>query len=277
LRAQVRRPLLKNMRGGWTSAAVLAATIITGAGVTTRASAVEIRHAGQLTVPAGTPLAVYSSDPTFMNVLSQDIEVARRAAAANAQTPLTITVNVAESPLKPGVTLNQIALGDPDVARLMKSAGATPPPLGDTGDQVDQAALAQARAENAMGMPHDTPMQSTLNALQTHSNLGPPMADPSGGCGGGMPCADPNAATQQVHPGDPNYTGDTQAYMQQGSIQPHFFRQDENGQYVTVVVARASVGGSDQEITLVAVLNPGEDTHEAKRLMAEEIANSVLR
>ena len=245
-------------------------------GVGTQASAVEIRHAGQLNVPAGTPLAVYSSDPTFMNVLSQDIEVARRAAGSSSQTPLTITVNVAESPLKPGVTLNQIALGDPDVARLMKSAGATPPPLGDTGDQVDQAALAQSRAENAMGLPHDTPMQSTLNALQTHGNLGPPTADPSG-CGGGMPCADPNAATQQVHPGDPNYTGDTQAYMQQGSIQPHFFRQDENGQYVTVVVARASVGASDQEITLVGVLNPGDDVHEAKRLMAEEIANSVLR
>ena len=264
------------MRGGWRAAAVIAATVIMGVGGATRAAAVEIKHAGQLTIPAGTPLAVYSPDPTFMNVLSQDIEVARRGAGANAQTPLTITVNVAESPLKPGVTLNQIALGDPDVARLIKLAGATPPPLGDTGDQVDQAALARAQADSAMGLPHDTPMESTLNALQTQSNFGPSMADP-GGCGAGVPCADPNAATQQVHPGDPNYTGDTQAYMQQGSIQPHFFRQDGSGQYVTVVVARASVGGSDQEITLVGVLNPGEDVHEAKRLMAEEIANSVLR
>ena len=49
------------------------------------------------------------------------------------------------------------------------------------------------------------------------------------------------------------------------------------GQYVTVVVARASASGSNQEITVVAVVNPGEDVHEAKRLVAREIANSVLR
>ncbi|HEX4211177.1 MAG TPA: hypothetical protein VHY56_12325, partial [Candidatus Binataceae bacterium] len=158
---------------------VIAATIIAGAAGS--AGAVEIRHAGKLNVPLSTPLAVFSSDPTIMNVLSEDIEVARRGAAASAQTPVTITVNVAESPLKPGVTLNQIALGDPDVAQLMKAAGATPPPLGDTGDQVDQAALAQARAENAMGLPHDTPMQSALNAIQSQGNLGPSIADP-GGC-----------------------------------------------------------------------------------------------
>ena len=30
-------------------------------------------------------------------------------------------------------------------------------------------------------------------------------------------------------------------------------------------------------MTVVAVINPGEDVHEAKRLVAEEIANSMLR
>jgi hypothetical protein len=44
-----------------------------------------------------------------------------------------------------------------------------------------------------------------------------------------------------------------------------------------VVVARAGVSGSPQEMTVVAVINPGEDVYEAKRLVAEEIANSILR
>jgi hypothetical protein len=262
------------MHHKWVAAAVIAAMVVVSASGT--ASAVKIRHAGKLTVPLNTPLAVFSTDSTIMNVLSEDIDVARREAGANTPTPVTITVEVAESPLKPGVTLNQIALGDPDVAELMKSAGATPPPLGDTGDQVDQAALAKAREENAMGLPHDTPMESALNAIQTQGSLGPSMADP-GGCLMGLPCADPNAmATPRAHPGDPGYSGDAQAYMEQGSM-PHFFQQRDPGQYVTVVVARASASGSKQEITVVAVLNPGEDVHEAKRLVAEEIANAVLR
>ncbi|HUN57989.1 MAG TPA: hypothetical protein VMU41_07730 [Candidatus Binataceae bacterium] len=264
------------MKGGaWTAAAVIAGTVAAYAGGFGTASAVEIRHAGKLDVPLNTPLAVFSTDPTIMNVLSQDIDVARRGAGANTPTPVTITVEVAESPLKPGVTLNQIALGDPDVAQLMKSAGATPPPLGDTGDQVDQAALARAQAESQMGMPNDSPMESALHAIQTEGNFGPSMADP-GGCPGGAPCADPNAmASPRAHPGDPGYTGDTQAYMAQGSM-PSFFHRSDPGQYVSVVVARASASGSNQEITVVAVVNPGEDVHEAKRLVAEEIANTVL-
>lgn len=262
------------MHSKWLTAAIFAATAVACAGAFDTASAVEIRHAGKLDVPLAIPLAVFSTDPTIMHVLSEDIEVARRGAGANASTPVTITVEVAESPLKPGVTLNQIALGDPDVAQLMKAAGATPPPLGDTGDQVDQAALAQSRAESELGLPHDTPIQSLLSAIQTHGNLGP-MPD-SNGCIGGMPCADPNAMpSPQSHPGDPGYTGDTQAYIAQGSI-PNFFHQNDPGQYVTVVVARASASGSNQEITVVAVVNPGEDVHEAKRMVAEQIANTVL-
>ena len=265
---------LKRMHRGWLTASFVAAMILASVGAFSTASAVEIRHAGKLDVPLTRPLAIFSTDPTIMNVLSEDVEVARRGAGGNTPTPVTITVEVAESPLKPGVTLNQIALGDPDVAQLMKAAGATPPPLGDTGDQVDQAALAQARAESEMGLPHDTPMQSALNEIQAHGNLGP-MPD-SNGCIGGMPCADPNAmASPPAHPGDPGYTGDTQAYMAQGSM-PHFFQQNDPGQYVTVVVARASASGSNQEITVVAVVNPGEDVHEAKRMVAEQIANTVL-
>lgn len=259
------------------SAAVLifALSIMTAILGATVADAVEVKHAGKLTIAPSVPLAVFSSDPTIMNVLSQDIDVARRSAAATAQAPLTITVNVVSSPLKPGVTLNQVALGDPDVGTLIQAAGATPPPLGDTGDQVDEAALAQSRAAANMGLPHDTPMDSMLNAIQSHGEFGSAPVDP-GGCGG-TPCPDPGAAQSRPLPGDPGYTGDTTSYMAQGMRQPHFFHQDNNGQFQTVVVARAGVSGSPQEMTVVAVVNPGEDLQEAKRLVAEEIANSILR
>jgi hypothetical protein len=266
------------IRGKRITAALMAATVVAGLMTQPRAWAVEVKHAGKLTIPHSTPLAVFSPDPTVMTVLSQDIDVARRGAGANAQAPVTITVNVVSSPLKPGVTLNQVALGDPDVGGLIQAAGATPPPLGDTGDQVDEAALAQSRAQAGMGLPHDTPMDSMLNAIQTHGEFGSAPVEANGGCGG-MPCPDPNAAgqAQPAHPGDPGYTGDTQSYLAQGGMQPHFFHQDNNGQYQTVVVARAGLSGSSQEMTVVAVVNPGEDVHEAKRLVAEEIANSILR
>jgi hypothetical protein len=264
------------MKGRLLSATIIAMSMIGVILAGTKACAVEVKHAGKLTIPLGTPLAVFSTDATIMNVLSQDIDVARRGAPATAQAPLTITVNVASSPLKPGVTLNQIALGDPDVGSLIQAAGGTPPPLGDTGVEVDQAALAQSRAQAGMGLPHDTPMNSMLSAIQTHGEFGSaPMVDP-GGCGG-MPCADPSSGQSRPHPGDPGYTGDTQAYESQGGMQPHFFHQNDNGQFQTVVVARAGVSGSPQEMTVVAVINPGEDIQAAKRLVAEEIANSILR
>ncbi|MGA2408982.1 MAG: hypothetical protein ABSG46_01155 [Candidatus Binataceae bacterium] len=242
---------------------------------TLAARAFEVKRAGTLNIPLATPMIVFSTDPTIMNTLTQDIEAARRGADANTQAPLTLTVNVAESPLKPGVMLNSIAMGDPDVASLIKAAGATPPPLGDTGDEVDQAALAQARAQSSIGLPHDTPMQSALSAIQSHGELGP-MAD-AGGCNG-VPCPDPNAmATPHANPGDPGYTGDVEDYVAQSQRRPHFFQGNDNSQYQTVVVARAGVSGSPQEMTVVAVVNPGEDVREAKRMVAEEIANSVLR
>jgi len=245
-------------------------------GVPQTARAFEVKRAGKLDIPLTTHMIVFSTDPTIMHVITQDIEAARRGAEDGAPSPLTLTVSVAESPLKPGVTLNTLAMGDPDVGNLIRAAGATPPPLGDTGDEVDQAALAQSRAESAMGLPHDTPMQSVLSQIQSHGESGS-AADANGGCNG-APCPDPDAiATPGAQVGDPGYTGDVQDYVAQNAARPRFFPRDDSSMYQTVVVARAGLSGSAQEMTVVAVVNPGEDVREAKRLVAEEIANSVLR
>jgi hypothetical protein len=43
-----------------------------------------------------------------------------------------------------------------------------------------------------------------------------------------------------------------------------------------VIVARVSLSGSSDEMTVVAVFHPGEDEHQAKKLIAEEIVDAVL-
>ena len=46
--------------------------------------------------------------------------------------------------------------------------------------------------------------------------------------------------------------------------------------YDRVVVARASVGGSPDQMTALVIVHPSEDVHSAKELVAEEIANAIL-
>ncbi len=46
--------------------------------------------------------------------------------------------------------------------------------------------------------------------------------------------------------------------------------------YDTAIIARATVSGSQSELKVVAVVHPGDDVGMAKKLVAEEIANSIL-
>ena len=171
------------------------------------ALALEIRKSGKITVPPDVGVVAFSTDALVADRLRQDFDAEHRGADANAVSPVTLSVTVSESPLRPGVSLEDIAPGDPDIGALLKSAGATPPPVGDTGTEVDEVALARARAQNRMLPPGATPMQNLMNQLQGHGDLGPPPADPSAGCAPGMPCAPP--ATASPPPGTPGYTGDT--------------------------------------------------------------------
>jgi hypothetical protein len=240
-----------------------------------RALALELRKSGKISVPPDVGVVAFSTDALVANRLRQDFAAEHRAADANASSPVTLSVTVSESPLKPGVSLEDIAPGDPDIGALLKSAGATPPPVGDTGTEVDEVALARARAQNSMLPPGATPMQNLMNQLQGHGELGPPPADPSAGCAPGMPCAPPPSAPPP--PGAPGYTGDTQDYMLQGyEGAARRARQVSAADFDNVIVARVSLSGSTDEMTVIAVTHPGEDAHEAKELIAEEIVNAVL-
>lgn len=46
--------------------------------------------------------------------------------------------------------------------------------------------------------------------------------------------------------------------------------------YDRAIVARASVGGSPDQMTAVVIVHPSEDVRAAKELVAEEIANAIL-
>ena len=46
--------------------------------------------------------------------------------------------------------------------------------------------------------------------------------------------------------------------------------------YDRAIVARATVGGSPDQMMALIIVHPNEDVHTAKELVAEEIANSIL-
>ena len=264
------------------SVACIAAGVLAVAGSASVSHAFEIKQAGKLIVSHSTPLMAFSTDPTFQQVLSEDFSAARRSPASASSSVLTVTVTVSQKPLKPGVSLNDVAPGDPQVADLIKAAGATPPPIGDTGNQYDDAAYArQLAARNQL--PSDTPMEQMIQQSGSgyDSEMGVGMMGPPLPCVSRSVitpgCPPPVEETPAPQPGNPGYTGDVQAYMQQGhGLSGLLGHGGRNRAYDMVIVARAAVTDQTEELTIVSVVHPGEDPHDAKKLMAEKIADSVL-
>lgn len=251
-------------------AAILAALI--PAQVAPSAAAVQVKKAGKLTLPSDAALMAFCSDPTVEAVLSQDLRAAHRAADAEAQSVTALTVTVTQQPLKPGVSMSEIAPGAPEVADLLKAAGATPPPLGDTGNETDPSVKARLLAQRQV-QSGDSPLSQALNRFAAHGNLGPENvpcdpADPAPQPG----CVQP---TPQPKPGSPGYTGDTEDYLNRENPGLRLHSLDDKA-FQTVVVARASLSGSTDELTVVAVVEPGGDVDEAKKLVAEEITDALL-
>jgi hypothetical protein len=241
----------------------------------------EIKQAGKLQVARDTRLFAFSTDSTIQEVLSQDFSAVHRSADAATGKILTVTVNVSQQSLRPGVSLNQLAPGDPQVADLIRAAGGNPPPLGDTGDQYDQVALARRMAAQDL-MPHDTQAAKVINSMSQpaggFSELGmfaPPLPVPCAAQKVARPgCPPVPDATSS--PGDSHAVGDVQRYIERGKQGRGLFGSAPAREYDTVVVARASVTGVPEEMTLVAISHAGEDVDNAKKHIAEAIANSIL-
>jgi hypothetical protein len=70
--------------------------------------------------------------------------------------------------------------------------------------------------------------------------------------------------------------GDVQQYVEREKQAQSSLGSGDNNDYDTVVVARASASSAPEEMTLVAVSHPGENVDNAKKQIAERIANSIL-
>jgi hypothetical protein len=236
----------------------------------------EIRQAGKLQVSRDAQLFAFSTDPTIQQTLSQDINAASRSSRGGLT--FTVSVDVTQQMLRPGVSLSQVAPGDPQVADLIKAAGASPPPLGDTGDRYDEAALARRMAARDY-LPNDTQSARLINSISqpgTYAGgFGPPIPIPCAAQTVARPgCPPVPQASASVTPN--RSVGDVQEYVDRKKQTQSLFGAAENNDYDTVVVARASVSGAPEEMTLVAITHPGEDIDNAKKHIAERIANSIL-
>lgn len=238
----------------------------------------QIKQAGKLRLARDSQLFAFSTDPIVQEVLNQDFSAASRNTFSGRSSPVTVSVNVTEQMLKPGVSLTQLAPGDPQVADLMRAAGANPPPLGDTGNQYDEAALARRMAARDY-MPDDTQSARLINSISNPSGysegFGPPIP---------LPCAAQTVARPGCPPvpqASPSSTpsrtvGDVEQYVQRRTHSRGFFSSGRDNDYDTIIVARASISGMAEEMTLVAISHPGEDINDAKKNIAERIANSIL-
>jgi hypothetical protein len=194
------------------------------------ARAAEVRTSGKLNVARNASVAAICTDPVVQNVLNEDLSAAQRGRQATRE--LTLTVSVTQKLLKPGVSLADVAPGDPAVAGLLKDAGAEPLPLGDTGSE-PSADPYSVEARRQATMPEDD-------------------------------------LTTQFR----NYQAMRHAMGTKIGASPYDNMADQI--YDTAIVARASLGGSAAEFTVVAVAHAGDDLRAAKKLVAEEIANAVL-
>ncbi len=199
--------------------------------------ALEIRVKGKLEVSPGASLLPVSTDPVVQRVLSEDFTAAKRGGGQAAKTALTLTVTLTQRTLRPGVSLAELSPGDPDVVELLKAAGAEPPPVADTGSAPTDP------YESAARIAATRPPDPELAELQRLAGSAMP---------GFFPDYDPK-----------NYL-------------PHS-GGDAAEVYDRAIVARVSASGAGGEMTIVAVMHPGDDAREVRKLIAEKIANMVLR
>ncbi len=243
-------------------AAGLAATIYA---VPISWASTQLRKAGSLTASSDSALMIFCPDRLVQQTLNQDFRAAKRNATSDSTKVQSLTVTVTQQALKPGVSLTQVAPGNPQVAELIRQAGAVPPPLGDTGTKADQAAVARAVAQRQQRPSDASPLSRILSG-----EFGAPPPP----CGQGqspLSCANP---TPQPKP-SPGQTGDLADYLNRMNPNGALHQEDDSA-FDTVVVARASLSGSQDELTIVALVHSGEDVDDAKKLVAEEIANAVL-
>ena len=197
------------------------------------AGGMQIQTRGKLTAPPDRPLLVVGTDPVIQETLNEDFRVSKRSADSGAANPLTLTVTSSQKMLRPGVSLGDVSPGDAGVASMLQEAGATPPPLGDTGSEPTDPYANEALAEQRL---QESPQLQELRRAQSYRR------------GFGM--------IKEPSPYD-NLPG-TEIYD-------------------TAIIVHARLSNSSDEMTIVAVVHPGENDRQTKELIAERIANAILQ
>jgi hypothetical protein len=140
-----------------------------------------VQTRGKIDVAANTPMVAVSTDEVVQRVLNDDFYAARRSPAAITKAPATLTVTVSERVLKPGVSLNDLAPGDPGVVSLLRAAGATPPPVGDSGaaqiDPYENDARRQATRPDDAGTEYFRQQQAFDQSMRNGGSPGAETPD----------------------------------------------------------------------------------------------------
>lgn len=207
-------------------AGALTAMAIAGA-----AYGADVKSAGSLRLPPNTDVVVICNDPMVNSVLSDDLSAERRTLGTITST-LTLTVEVNQKVMAPGVSMTDLFPGDPSMAKLLAETGEDAPPLGDTGDQPTDP-YAEAARRQALGL--DDPLTSSFRNYQA-----------------------------------------MEGSMRNGSGSP-YDSIPKSQIYDTVISARAEISGASGEFKVVAVVHGGDSINKGKKLVAEEIANAILR
>jgi hypothetical protein len=232
-----------------------------------------VKIAGKLPVPPTIPLGVIATDPVLQQVLSQDFQVAGRLASASATTELTLTVTLTHRALEPGMSLNDVVPGNGDAVALLKQAGVSPPPLPEqeASDQ-DSSDRDGSSDDDTNAAEGNAQAKSDVKSYEQQGQMEQRPA-PMGGLPLPMTQWPVPPATAQERSALPSYM---QPYQRTSPRDEARHEREASSVYDTIFVARATAGNDANELTVIAVAHPGFDAHEARKLIAEEIANSVL-
>jgi hypothetical protein len=233
-----------------------------------------VKTGGKLPVPPTAALGVIATDPVLQQVLSQDFQVAGRLAGASATSEVTLTVTLTHRALEPGMALSEVAPGNGAAVALLEQAGVKPLPL------PEQKAQDDSDHDNGSDDDDDNAAEgnsSVKNDVDTYEQQGHIAHQPTS-MGGAMPPLPITGwpvppATAQQRSALPPYA---QTYRGSNPLEDPRHEHEASDVYDTIFIAHATAGDANGELTVVAVAHPGFDTHEVRKLIAEEIANSVL-
>jgi hypothetical protein len=230
-----------------------------------------VKVGGKLPVPQTIPLGVIATDPVLQQVLSQDFQVAGRLASPSATSELTLTVTLTHRALEPGMSLNEVAPGNGDAVALLRQAGVKAPPLPEQAAQ-DQDKDSDSDADDTSAAEGNSHSKNDVNSYEQQGQMqqqSAPMNRPPLPL---TPWPVPPAMAQQRSPIPPYM----QPLQRTNPLDEARHEREASAVYDTIFVGRVTAGSDVSELTVVAVAHPGFDSHEARKLIAEEIANSVL-